>query len=110
MTPEELKKEARKEAFDYMVQGYSGGKDGLRCSECDNKFSGIANIVQLCPACFVEKYIDRATLAERKRAAEIARDYVNHVITDSKDRASGGAWGEAIAQDIEAEDTLNLKK
>jgi len=45
--------------FEYMSQGYAGGKDGLRCSVCDHKFRGEANIVQLCPRCMAGEVINK---------------------------------------------------
>jgi protein-arginine kinase activator protein McsA len=39
-------------AYQYMRNGYAGGKEGLRCTTCYNKFAGDSALVQLCPRCF----------------------------------------------------------
>lgn len=57
------------EFFEYQSAGYGGGKNGLRCSVCDHKYSGDANIIQLCPRCKVSQTINSllTTLLEKSK-------------------------------------------
>lgn len=55
--------ESRKEFSEFMSEGYSGGKSGLRCSTCDHKYSGEPNIVQLCPRCKATETISNVLTA-----------------------------------------------
>lgn len=52
--------EIRERFYQYMEDGYGGGKEGLRCSECDSRYRGTADIVQLCPMCMAKKTKDES--------------------------------------------------
>jgi hypothetical protein len=45
---------------EYMLEGYNGGPDGLRCSLCDRKYRGISAIRQLCPECNARELLTQA--------------------------------------------------
>jgi hypothetical protein len=47
----------RESMYGYQSEGYSGGKDGLRCSDCDSKYSGESMMGQLCPMCRAEEIV-----------------------------------------------------
>ena len=66
--------EAKKEFEEYMSQGYSGGADGLRCDNCDNKYSGESGIKQLCPMCKFETLITNTLTARDKEVEEIVNN------------------------------------
>jgi len=55
--PERTVEEIVEDFTQYCNDGYNGGKDGLRCTECDRKYRGQAQIEQLCPVCNVRKAI-----------------------------------------------------
>jgi hypothetical protein len=44
----------------YCNDSYNGGKEGLRCTECDRKYRGESAIVQLCPVCQAKASIAEA--------------------------------------------------
>ena len=46
-----------KEFLEYSTEGYAGGESGLRCTDCDRKYSGTASIVQLCAVCRARKIL-----------------------------------------------------
>ncbi len=56
MTINQILSEMKKEFLQYSSEGYSGGKDGLRCFECDRKYSGEASYGQLCAVCNFHSY------------------------------------------------------
>lgn len=58
--------EWEEEFAEYMTQGYSGGRSGLRCDECDCKYSGTSGLNQLCPICKAKNIIQKAVLQERE--------------------------------------------
>ncbi len=58
--------ERASEFIEYRNDGYNGGKEGLRCCDCDCKYRGTAAIRQLCPVCRVKETLtaDRTALIE----------------------------------------------
>jgi len=67
----------KKEYHQYNSQGYGGGKDGLRCDNCDCKYSGTSQITQLCPICMTQNLLDK-----QKKEHEI----LVNIILDEKNR------------------------
>ena len=65
--------EERVEEFaEYMGDGYSGGKKGLRCTECDGKYRGDSALIQLCPKCRARQ----ALTAAREAGARDEREQI----------------------------------
>jgi len=54
---------------EFMSEGYGGGIDCLRCSTCDHKYRGEAQVGQLCPRCKAAKII-RTTISNVLQAIE----------------------------------------
>jgi len=52
-----LQREAREKFLQYKRDGYNGGESGLRCTNCDCKYRGDAQMIQLCPTCQVDTLI-----------------------------------------------------
>lgn len=59
MNTKQIIDEMEKELLQYSSGGYSGGKDGLRCFECDRKYSGEASYGQLCAVCNFHSYASK---------------------------------------------------
>jgi hypothetical protein len=98
MTLQELQQEAIKEFAEYMTNGYSGGNNGLRCSNCDNKYSGEASIIQLCPMCKANSLITKAYEKGKKETEFKILSYFKKVEEERwKDADHCSCLGYAIA-------------
>lgn len=68
---QESVEEIMQEFTQYCDDGYSGGKDGLRCNDCDRKYRGQAQVKQLCPVCNVRQTLEAERQAVREEMLEL---------------------------------------
>lgn len=87
------------------IGSYDGGREGLRCSICDQKYRGDSGFVQLCPVCKARKALTTLTAKvreeEREKTLREERQFILNVL-DGIDIADGECNTNAIRKCLSA--------
>ena len=75
-----LQEKARDKFIQYRNDGYNGGKEGLRCSLCDQKYRGEAQMMQLCPVCQANTLITNTVTAVLDEIEREVEEHGNKVL------------------------------